>query len=77
MPVFFFSDIKGLTKKWEQYKEGMPKALIIHDELIKRNIEVNGGKVIKHTGDGFFACFEQGKPIKCAIDIQKEIAIID
>lgn len=77
MPVFFFSDIEGSTRKWEQYKEGMSKALIIHDEIIKRNIEINGGMVIKHTGDGFFACFEQGKPIKCAIDIQKEIASID
>jgi len=77
MPIFLLSDIEGSTKKWEQYKEEMSKALVIHDEIIQRNIETHGGEVIKHTGDGFFAVFEEGNPIKCAITIQKEIAEAD
>lgn len=73
MPIFLFSDIEGSTKKWEEYKEKMSSALAVHDEIFKRKIKEYGGKIIKHTGDGFFAVFENGEPILCAIDIQKEI----
>ncbi len=77
MPVFFFSDIEGSTKKWEQYKEEMSNALIVHDNILHRNIEKFGGEIVKHTGDGIFAVFEKGDPIECAINIQKEIADTD
>ncbi|MGB9720586.1 MAG: tetratricopeptide repeat protein [bacterium] len=77
MPIFLFSDIEGSTKKWEQYKEKMSNALLVHDEIFQRNIEKYGGKIIKHTGDGFFAVFEAGNPIECAINIQNEIAKTD
>uniref|UniRef100_A0A7C4XK16 Adenylate/guanylate cyclase domain-containing protein n=1 Tax=candidate division WOR-3 bacterium TaxID=2052148 RepID=A0A7C4XK16_UNCW3 len=77
MPVFLFSDIEGSTKKWEQYKEQMPNALALHDEILQRNIIKYGGSIIKHTGDGVFAVFEEGNPIECAISIQKEIADTD
>ncbi|MEO0184888.1 MAG: tetratricopeptide repeat protein [candidate division WOR-3 bacterium] len=77
MPVFLFSDIEGSTKKWEQYKEKMSNALVAHDEIFQRNIANYGGQIIKHTGDGFFAVFETGNPIECAINIQKEITKAD
>ncbi len=77
MPVFLFSDIEGSTKKWEQYKEEMSKALVVHDQIVQRNIRKYGGTIVKHTGDGFFAVFEDGDPITCAVSIQRDIEQID
>lgn len=73
MPIFLFTDIEGSTKKWDKYPEEMKKVLSIHDAIIKKNIEIYGGRVIKHTGDGVFAVFDDGKPLSCAIEIQKGI----
>jgi len=49
----------------------MKKILPRHDVIIKENIEKFGGRVIKHTGDGIFAIFEDGEPLQCALAIQK------
>ncbi|MEO0225463.1 MAG: tetratricopeptide repeat protein [candidate division WOR-3 bacterium] len=73
MSVFLFTDIEGSTTKWEKHRVEMSRALALHDEIIGRLIGEYGGKVIKHTGDGFFAIFERGEPLQCAIAIQKEI----
>ncbi len=77
MPVFLFSDIEGSTKKWEQHQDAMSRALVTHDDIIQKNVTKYGGEIIKHTGDGFFAVFEHGDPIRCALSIQKEIAGAD
>jgi class 3 adenylate cyclase len=58
--TFLFTDIEGSTRLWEQYPEGMQRALSRHDDLIRAAIEGHGGNVIKTTGDGFHAAFETG-----------------
>lgn len=50
----------------------MKEALKRHDEIIQKNIDNSGGEIIKHTGDGVFAVFEDGNPLKCALNIQRE-----
>lgn len=77
MPIFFISDIEGSTKKWERHQEDMSRALVRHDNIFQRNIERYRGRIIKHTGDGIFAVFEEGDPLRCAIAIQKEIGETD
>lgn len=72
MSVFLFTDIEGSTKKWEKYPEEMKKILSRHDAIIKENIEECAGRIIKHTGDGVFAVFEEGKPLQSALEIQKQ-----
>lgn len=74
MPVFLFTDIEGSTVKWEKFKKEMGKALTRHDTILKEQIKKYGGRIIKHTGDGVFAVFEDGNPLQCALEIQMQLA---
>jgi predicted ATPase len=74
MSTFLFTDIEGSTEKWEKYKKEMGEVLSRHDAILSEEIEKHKGKIIKHTGDGIFAVFEDGEPLQCAIEIQKRIA---
>ena len=74
--TFLFTDIVDSTaflaregaEKWR-------KLLARHDELVREGIRANGGDVIKHTGDGFFAAFESPKAaVEAAIAIQRALA---
>ncbi len=75
MSVFLFTDIEGSTQKWEKFPEAMKRALIKHDKMIDETVLKNGGQIIKHTGDGVFAVFENGDPLKCALEIQTLLAV--
>jgi len=77
MAVFLFTDIEGSTQKWEKYKDLMPDVLAKHDAILNENIEHFGGKIIKHTGDGVFAVFEDGDSLQSALEIQKGIENMD
>ena len=73
MHTFLFTDIESSTEKWERFKDSMGEALKRHDAILAELISRFGGKIIKHTGDGVFAFFEQGSPLECAIEIQRRI----
>ena len=77
MPVFLFTDIEGSTERWVQYPRAMEEALPRHDALLESLIVRHGGQVIKNTGDGYFAVFEGGEPLACAIAVQQAIAAQD
>ncbi len=77
MPVFLFTDIEGSTERWVQYPRAMEEALLRHDSLLESLITRHGGQVIKNTGDGYFAVFEGGEPLACAIALQQAIAAED
>jgi predicted ATPase/class 3 adenylate cyclase len=74
MPVFLFTDIENSTRMWEQYRDVMGQTLSRHDAILRHCIESFGGQIIKHTGDGVFAVFEnRGQPLACALEIQRQI----
>ena len=77
MPVFLFTDIEGSTERWVQYPRAMEEALPRHDALLESLIVRHGGQVIKNTGDGYFAVFEGGEPLACAIAVQQAITAQD
>jgi predicted ATPase len=56
--TFLFTDIEGSTRLWEQEGETMPAALAEHDALLERAVVEAGGRVVKTTGDGIVAVFE-------------------
>jgi len=56
--TFFFTDIEGSTRLWEQYPEAMKKALARHDALLRAAIEAHDGYVFKTVGDAFCAAFD-------------------
>jgi predicted ATPase/class 3 adenylate cyclase len=56
--TFLFTDIEGSTRLWEEHAAGMGSALAQHDRLLRTAIESRGGTVIKTTGDGILARFD-------------------
>ena len=75
--VFLFTDIEGSTQLWEKRASEMSSALILHDTIVQENILVYGGRIVKHTGDGVFAVFDGGEPLRCALEIQKGLQRAD
>ncbi len=73
--TFVFTDIVGSTKLLETLgDEKWKKLLARHDELLRKRIVESGGEVIKQTGDGFFASFEQPRAaVEAAIAIQRAL----
>ena len=60
--TFLFTDIEGSTQLWEQEPERMQTALARHDALVRASIASSGGTVVKMTGDGVYAAFDEPSP---------------
>jgi len=56
--TFLITDIAGSTRLWEQHGPVMGAALEVHDRLLRGAIEGAGGSVVKTTGDGMLAVFD-------------------
>ena len=56
--TYLFTDIEGSTRLWEQDPERMRLALARHDAIARAAVEENGGAVVKTTGDGIHATFD-------------------
>ena len=48
--TFFFTDIEGSTRLWEQHQEAMKQALERHDAILRGAIESSDGEVVKTIG---------------------------
>lgn len=55
--TYWFSDLEGSTRLWEEHPIGMQAALARHDEVLHDAVIKNGGRVVKSTGDGLMAVF--------------------
>jgi class 3 adenylate cyclase len=73
--TFLFTDIVDSTKLLEALgDERWRKLLAQHDTLVRAQIVESGGDVIKQTGDGFFASFDDpGAAIDAAVAIQRAL----
>lgn len=73
--TFLFTDIVDSTRLLETLGADKWKRLLArHNELLRERIVDNGGEVIKQTGDGFFASFENPKAaIEAAVAIQRAL----
>ena len=56
--TLLFTDIEGSTRLWEQDAEAMSRALAEHDALSRKVVESHRGAVVKMTGDGMYAAFD-------------------
>ncbi|MFN2139536.1 MAG: adenylate/guanylate cyclase domain-containing protein, partial [Candidatus Promineifilaceae bacterium] len=73
--TFLFTDIERSTVLWERYGEDMRPALARHDVLLRSAVEDHGGRVVKTTGDGLMAVFEN--PVsaeEAALDAQRRLS---
>ncbi|MDE2359449.1 MAG: adenylate/guanylate cyclase domain-containing protein, partial [Betaproteobacteria bacterium] len=56
--TFLFTDIEGSTRLWDEQPERMKSALARHDAITRDAVESHGGRVVKMTGDGVHAVFD-------------------
>jgi len=73
--TFLFTDIVDSTRLLETLGDEKWKRLLArHDDLVRERIVESGGEVVKKTGDGFFASFDNPKAaIDAAIAIQRAL----
>ena len=64
-----------------QYKLGTEKAnelLNQHNDIVRKNLALHGGREVEHEGSGFIISFASAaKAVLCALAIQKEIPGMD
>ncbi|MFT6292158.1 MAG: class 3 adenylate cyclase [Ilumatobacter sp.] len=57
--TFLFTDIEDSTRRWQEDRDGMAAALATHDATLVQAIEVNRGRIFKHTAERFRAEFDK------------------
>lgn len=74
--VIMFSDLQDSTAAAFRYGDRKAFELLrIHDELSQYAIEVNNGRVVKHTGDGFMSVFSSvPEALNSAATLQRKLA---
>lgn len=78
MTAFLFTDIEGSTSLWERHPGVMRTAHRRQRDVIESAIAAEGGRVVKDTGDGVFAVFDDPDgALASAIDAQVELASLD
>jgi predicted ATPase/class 3 adenylate cyclase len=72
LSTFLFTDIEGSTRLWEQEPERMRHALACHDAIARAAVEGNRGLVVKTTGDGVHAAFDDPlDAVNAALQLQR------
>lgn len=73
--TFVFTDIEGSTALWEHDSARMSQALAAHDVLARKAVEFRRGRVVKMTGDGVHAAFDQAlDALAATVDLQQALA---
>src|SRR4030095_6119889 len=73
--TYLFTDIEGSTRLWEQDSERMPDALACHDSIVRRVVEGHRGNVVRTTGDGLLATFDDPlDALGATLDLQRMLA---
>jgi len=73
--TYLFSDVEGSTRLWETEPERIGPALARHDALARAAVRRHGGTVVKMTGDGLHAAFDDPlAAITAAVEIQMALA---
>jgi class 3 adenylate cyclase len=70
-----FTDIVDSTRRAEELGDRRWRALLdVHDDLAAAVVSAHGGRMVKHTGDGFMATFDgPGQAIEAAIEFARRI----
>ncbi len=78
MPVttFLFTDLEDSTRLWEEQPERMRPALAMHDRAARKAVSDHRGTLVKMTGDGMHAAFDD--PLDAvAAAVQLQLALAD
>ena len=71
-----FTDIVGSTEITQRLGDAVGMAMVnAHDKVVRAALADNGGREVKHTGDGIMASFASAAAaVRCATRIQRELA---
>lgn len=73
--TYLFSDVEGSTRLWETEPERIGPALARHDALARERVVAQGGQVVKMTGDGIHAAFDDPvAALACTLALQLDLA---
>lgn len=79
--TFLFTDIEGSTRLWEREPEAMRLALAEHDAISRDAVHAHHGRLVKSTGDGIHAVFEDAADavqavlaLQCALQQRMPVA---
>ena len=76
--AFLFTDLESSTRRWQSEIDTMGAALEVHDHCLEESIRRVGGTVVKHTGDGVLAVFDEaGAALAAAVAGQHALADAD
>jgi len=70
--TFLFTDIEGSSQLWERDPERMRLALARHDAIAREVVEGNRGVVVKTSGDGVHAVFDDPSDAVVAVLAMQE-----
>ena len=70
------TDIVGSTAITQKLGDTAAMRLVnVHDEVVRAALDANGGRVVKHTGDGIMSSFySPASAVRAAMHIQQELA---
>jgi class 3 adenylate cyclase len=75
MRTVMFTDIVGSTEMTARLGDSAALELVrVHDGLVRRALDANGGREVKHTGDGMMAAFDKvADSVRAAGEIQQQL----
>jgi predicted ATPase/class 3 adenylate cyclase len=72
--TFLFTDIEGSTRLWEEAPETMRVALAQHDAIVRDAVAAHRGHLVKSTGDGVHAAFDDPlDAVQAAVSLQRDL----
>ena len=75
LKTLLFTDIEGSTRLWAQEPALMQTALAHHDAFLRTAVESNRGTIVKTTGDGIYAAFDDPLDgLQATLSIQRLLA---
>ncbi len=70
-----FTDIEASTRLWEQHTDQMRAALASHDQITQDAVLAHSGRLVKRTGDGIHAAFDDALDALAAmLQMQRRLA---
>jgi class 3 adenylate cyclase len=75
LATVLFTDIVGSTERAREAGDQRWRELLDrHDELARRLVAREGGRLVKRTGDGILAAFDTpGRAVRCALGLRAEL----
>ena len=73
--TFVFTDIEGSTRWWEREPDRLRRALARHDALSHASVQAHRGRLVKRTGDGIHAVFDEPlDAVLAVLELQQALA---